>query len=274
MGVGAALREERLRQKLSLGEIALETRISQRYLEAIENEDFDRLPAPVFTRSFVRQYAAHLNVDPAPMLANLPPVDLDGAPMPDPQPKPRRSFRVGVAGGGIRWSSGFASLTWLLVAFGGAMFAYIHFNRPVSAKPNPVESTSRIANAPVRSAPPAAAPEMAAAPEPPPPSEPSVAPPAERPIQILLTARERSWVQVIADGKPAFVGTLNPRDSRSIGADELVRLVTGNAGGIEISLNGKPLEPIGPSGQIRTVRLTAEGLQFVRKTPPPPPDPL
>ena len=82
-------------------------------------------------------------------------------------------------------------------------------------------------------------------------------------------ARARPWVQVSADGKITFTGTLAAeRNQRNLGAEQ-VKLVTGNAGGLTISLNGKTLEPLGPTGQVRVVRLTAEGPQFLSKARPP-----
>ena len=142
----------------------------------------------------------------------------------------------------------------------------------------PPPSTAR--QTPVATAPPprnAAVPDPeGAATQPVKPAEASLAAMEEspaRPIRIVLTAHEPAWVQVVADGKTTFSGTLQPNDSRAIAADGQVKLVTGNAGGIGISLNGRTLEPIGPSGQVRTVKLTAEGLQFVQ-TPPTAPDPL
>ena len=85
---------------------------------------------------------------------------------------------------------------------------------------------------------------------------------------MILTAREATWVQVSVDGQTAFEALLHPNDTRAIAADAQVKLLTGNAGGLDISLNGKPLDPLGPRGQVRTVRLTAEGPQFVPQNPP------
>src|ERR1017187_2038567 len=61
--IGETLRRERLKRNLELGKIAAELRISARFLEAIEGEDFGKLPGGVFTKSFVRQYAAFLGLD-------------------------------------------------------------------------------------------------------------------------------------------------------------------------------------------------------------------
>ena len=46
-----------------------------------------------------------------------------------------------------------------------------------------------------------------------------------------------------------------------------MKIVAGNAGALTISLNGKTLEPLGPIGQVRVVRLTAEGPQFLVESP-------
>jgi cytoskeleton protein RodZ len=57
LSVGETLRAERLKRNLGLDQIASELKISSRFLEAIETEQFDKLPGGVFTKSFVRQYA-------------------------------------------------------------------------------------------------------------------------------------------------------------------------------------------------------------------------
>lgn len=61
--IGERLRQERLRRGLDLYAIAEQTKINPAMLEAIEADDFDRLPGSFFTRSFIRQYAHALGVD-------------------------------------------------------------------------------------------------------------------------------------------------------------------------------------------------------------------
>src|SRR5262249_13678907 len=90
--------------------------------------------------------------------------------------------------------------------------------------------------------------------------------PAE-PVQVVLTAHERTWVSVKVDGKSGYtyIGTLAPNESRAISAAEQMNIMTGNAGGISFSLNGNLLEPIGRHGQPRTLRLTAEGPELLTR---------
>ena len=61
--VGETLRRERLKRNLELEEISHELKISTRFLQAIENDQYDKLPGGVFAKSFVRQYARLLGLN-------------------------------------------------------------------------------------------------------------------------------------------------------------------------------------------------------------------
>ncbi len=61
--IGESLRQERVRRDLGLEQISRELKISSRFLEAIEDERFEKLPGGVFAKSFVRQYARYLGLD-------------------------------------------------------------------------------------------------------------------------------------------------------------------------------------------------------------------
>src|SRR2546425_4977853 len=67
--VGSYLRGLRQRRGVSLDEISRSTRIPQRYLEALEGDDFAPLPAPPFTRGFIRAYCQALHERPDEALA-------------------------------------------------------------------------------------------------------------------------------------------------------------------------------------------------------------
>ncbi len=82
-GIGAKLRQERLSLGRSVEDVARETRISEKFLDAIEREDFERLPGLLFTRNFVRQYAQSLRLDPDPLLAELPKPDESAVRLPE-----------------------------------------------------------------------------------------------------------------------------------------------------------------------------------------------
>jgi cytoskeletal protein RodZ len=69
--IGETLRGARLERGLEREAAARETKIRSRYLAALEEESFDLLPGEVYTRSFVREYAEFLGLDPKPLLEEL-----------------------------------------------------------------------------------------------------------------------------------------------------------------------------------------------------------
>ncbi|MFQ5878234.1 MAG: helix-turn-helix domain-containing protein, partial [Acidobacteriota bacterium] len=99
---GETLRRERELREISLREISDATKISMRYLEALEQDRFDILPGGLFNKGFIRAYAAYIGVDGEAMvncyLEQIAPpeagADLDArSPMPDvhrPARTPRR----------------------------------------------------------------------------------------------------------------------------------------------------------------------------------------
>lgn len=62
-GIGEKLRLEREARGIALRDISEQTRISMRYLEAIETDDYRRLPGGIFNRSFIRAYAKFVGYD-------------------------------------------------------------------------------------------------------------------------------------------------------------------------------------------------------------------
>jgi cytoskeleton protein RodZ len=63
IGIGATLREARKRRKVDLAEVEASIKIRVRYLQAIENEEWDALPGGAYTRGFIRTYAGYLGLD-------------------------------------------------------------------------------------------------------------------------------------------------------------------------------------------------------------------
>jgi len=84
--LGETLQRARQARGVTLDEVAGETRISRRYLEALENENFGLLPAPVYARGFLRIYARYLGLEPAELMP-LFPVGYIDEPRLEPWPK-------------------------------------------------------------------------------------------------------------------------------------------------------------------------------------------
>lgn len=71
MEIGILLKETREEKGFTLDDIQEKTKIQKRYLEAIEQEDFDVLPGKFYARAFIREYAEALELDPEIVLSNF-----------------------------------------------------------------------------------------------------------------------------------------------------------------------------------------------------------
>jgi uncharacterized iron-regulated membrane protein len=160
---------------------------------------------------------------------------------------------------------------------------------PVQSAPLPTPVASQPAPAPNSAAPPATAAEPAAAPVQSPESMPVEQKPLEQKpleqkplepkplpaaagvttpnpdatVHVEISAEETVWVLARADGKYLFSATMDPHATRTVEAVKEVTLRLGNAGGVTIMLNGKPVGPVGPKGQPRTIQFTSGGFQIV-----------
>jgi cytoskeletal protein RodZ len=83
--LGRVLFQARVGRGLTIEDAERDTRISKRYLEALEREDFSAFPAPFYARAFLRTYAQYLGLDAAQLLAALPHARLEPevAPLPE-----------------------------------------------------------------------------------------------------------------------------------------------------------------------------------------------
>ena len=86
--LGTLLVRAREARGLTIEDAERDTRISRRYLQALESEQFDVIPAPVYARGFLRSYSQYLGIDPQEALAMFPRED-DGVPATSPGPQRR-----------------------------------------------------------------------------------------------------------------------------------------------------------------------------------------
>jgi cytoskeleton protein RodZ len=295
--IGETLRRERQKRNLQLDQVSRELKISTRFLEAIEKEQFDRLPGGVFAKSFVRQYARMLDIDEeeaaAEVQRTLAPPTLSQFTEAAPKPVAPQTVEFAPRVDSIS-SRPFASGSWLpalalvVAVMLGCSLVYgwwqrDHRQASAASIPKPVRpATAQAANAapqlpapqpeasaPVQEAPPQPSGTEAsgASDKPSAATEPELQPSGAVKVEIT-TADEPVWILARTDGKFAFSGTLEPNQTRTVDADGTVLLRLGNAGGVAITVNGKPIPVVGPKGQVRTVQLTSGGFQIV--APPKP----
>ena len=238
---GDRLKREREMRGVSLEEISTATRIGTRFLEALETEQWDRLPGGVFNRGFVRAVARFLGLDEEDMVAEYALATNDQREvavwaLSPPAPPPGRNWRpsllvaIGIVFVGVAW-------------FGWNRFGYL---LPWSAGPDPATPHST-AKAPL--------------PEDPPAQPPSSANCGPLPLELKVDAGRTAQVTIVADGKKVFEGQMKPSKFEIYCAQEYFEVSANNSTALVIELNGQlQLLPALPD-QPGTIRLTRESLK-------------
>ena len=286
--IGDTLRRERLRRNLELPEIAQELKISSRFLQAIEEDRFDKLPATVFAKNFIRQYALLLELDgeelalqaqrileartvapefPPAFKPDLPEIPLDDVKPWDASGANRSS--------GSSWITAAALFVAAMLVCSGAYWWWerphqqavahvVEAPDPKVAKQPTLQPSTAVqpgATPASTSAPQSERPVETAAPQQPAAttvatSAATAAQPAAESnpnaaVRVEITAIDAVWVRARVNGKYLFSVTLQPHQTRNVDTDGAVELLLGNAGGASIALNGKPLALEGfPAGTI------------------------
>lgn len=269
---GETLRQERLARRITLEEISAQTKISVRLLQAIETEEFDRLPGGVFNVNFVRQYARHVGLDEEQVVGEF--RRLVATPE-----TPVAAPAVGAAE--YHWDKSDRRRSWIAAAVvaGIAGIVFLVWVRqqlaPRPAAPRVVEFPAPAPAAAEKQLPPPPAEKQL----PPPPAAkkppvPAPAPPApvstlDAALRVELAANDVVWVSAKADGRQALETILQPQQSRVVTAASMVRLLVGDAAALRVTLNGQPLPPLGAKGHVLTLELTAAGMRVVARNPDP-----
>jgi cytoskeleton protein RodZ len=280
--LGEKLRAQRISKGIELSQIASETRISSRYLQALESGDSKILPGAVFAKSFARQYARCVDLDESvieadlqlafPLEENLPTLeDLNqhrfGGPI-HVEPLPD------VVGASISlrpqmYKSAIALLLVVAACSGVYMGWQAWLTRQAAEPTSLVELRPPPLATP--SEPTSASPVSATAPAPEPASDTgSAAGELNAPgndgsgMAVQVVASERTWVSITVNGHSVFRGTLSANEARIIPGVQRAQMVIGNAGGVDVRTDGKSIGEIGPRGQVRVVLLTPEGTQILR----------
>ncbi len=218
MSFGENLRRERELRGISLHEIAEATKISARFLQALEQDRLDVLPGGIFPRAFLKQYARYLGLDPEKVAAEFQYLHAEALPEKWPAPRPPR------------WSPppGALFLGALAAAAAVLLFSY---RRSASGPP------VRAEQAPAASVP-AVLPSDRVYPPPRPAGPPAA---VSEGLVLTLTAQQSCWVEVRADGQTVINRVLNEGETETLAAQGELVLSVGNAGGV----------PLGRTGEVR-----------------------
>jgi len=241
MNLGTELRAARERAGFSLPQLAARTRIPLKTLEAIEENDFSKVPPGIFVRSFIRTYAQEVGVDPATAVSEY-------RAMMDPvSDLAQEQHEPAVADESVRPRALPIDLTESRPGWGYALIAaallvgWISMNRGDDPDPPDVAAaTTRV--------------ETAA------PVEPAQAVATTgNGIQIAVRAVQLCWIKATVDGQPAFAGVLQPGETQSFAAQRDLVLRVGDPAALSYSLNGRVGEPLGPARVPITVRFDSDG---------------
>lgn len=281
---GERLQREREMRGITLEEIAEATKIGTRSLRALEEQDFDKLPGGIFNKGFVRAYSKYLGIDEDQAVADYVTAVTDAqatgklkipeakAILDEPETSESEPIR-------IPW--GLLITVALIVVIGFASRSYYSKHglaklrrqpspsvQPSTPAPQPPVAAADAApaapstsqpNAPVTSTTPTPAPSTTPTSAPgTTQSQPSAKPKSPDAFIVKVHTKDDAWVEISADGKRVLSELLKANTDRVVKAEKEVVLVTGNAGGVEISRNDQLLPLLGLSGAKKTVTITAQ----------------
>ena len=261
--LGDLLRKTREDKGLSLKQAEEATRIRQEFLQALEDEEFERLPAPVYVKGFLRNYAVFLGLD-AQQLVSLyqepeaTPIATTAPAVLNEPLEPMRLRRLWPLAALAVAAALLVAAWWGYQRYFGAS-GPLRFGQPV-ATPTAVPTATSVPPSPTPAAP---TPTLTLTRQPTATLRPT-------PVGLELSIEvvgQRSWVLVLADGERAFAGILEPGAKDSWTARERIALRSGNAGAVRVTLNGRDLGLFGESGQVAEQEWTAPGVPTRTPTP-------
>jgi cytoskeletal protein RodZ len=260
--LGSYLRKEREARNFSLEEISSAIKIRKGILSAIENDDYTLLPPPVFVKGFLRAYANHIGLDCGEVMKKYKEVAGRYAEEEEEvgQQKRERPF--------------LKAFSIPLAAIGIVLLVIVYF---ISTRPSPSAKKEEAVSPPQSTAvsekksaetpaEPVSVPEKVKEQE-----SPSVFSQKEsgiavaegsevKKLNLVFKAREETWVGFRSDDEKSSQILLRSGDSYVLRADKIIRLKIGNAGGVDLSFNGKTLPGQGTSGEVVRLTLTEEGV--------------
>jgi|SRR5690242_10926978 cytoskeleton protein RodZ len=256
-GFGEVLRREREMRGVSRDEVCAATRISNRFLEALETEQWATLPGGIFNRGFVRAVARFLGLDEDDLLAEYDlamieqrsrPEALLSPPLPPPSTKTpqRHRFVLGTACVAILLGMGWFGWGWRYRTARRSTPASINVSLAVPTV-QPQEITPQENSSTASSAPAAAA---------------STSRNIEtQPLELKIEAGKETALSVSADGSKVFEGNMIAGQSRTFTAQDAIDISANDAGALLLELNGQTLAPLGAPGQPGNLTLTRSDLK-------------
>jgi len=255
--LGERFRAAREARGLTLSDVAEHIRIRSVYLAAIEDENWSAIGAPVYIRGFLRTYARFLGLDPEEVVAEF--NSAASAPPPPVPSAPGAPPKTTYLADEEAPARGLSPLIWAASLIAVVLIAIVVYNeatlrarQTVSAlpsnSPTAGSATSPTASTTTPAATPSGSP-LAADGSPPPGPSQSLSPAVPEVATLEVRVSAPSWLRVTVDGNVSMEGTFPAGTVRQFhGKSASLRI--GNAGGVEVIVDGKNLGKLGPAGDV------------------------
>ncbi|MBV8155517.1 MAG: helix-turn-helix domain-containing protein [Candidatus Eremiobacteraeota bacterium] len=239
--LGERFRAAREARGLTLSDVSEQIRIRSVYLAAIEEENWTAIGAPVYVRGFLRTYARFLGLDPEEVVSAF-----STGPQPAGVPAagertPARSSSAS-AERGAEPVGGVSLVLWGAAIVAILLIAFVVYNEVTMRQAGtvPIASVTEV---------PSVLPSNSGSPGADESALPSPAPGEDGAKSLALVLSAPSWLRVTVDGSVSMEGTFPAGTAKTFhGKNALVRI--GNAGGVEIYVDGKDVGKLGKPGDV------------------------
>lgn len=243
---GERLKRERELREVSLDELSKATRISNRFLQALENEDWEKLPGGVFGHGFVRAVARYLGLDENALLGEYDLARAGDLPLSPPKSEERIPSPP-------KWIPVVGLAVALLLAVGLFFAARYGWHRIAAYRASKRSGASAGASAGASSETvSASAPQSAAE------------TPADSPLELTISTSAATRVRILADDKLLLDRDLAAGETRRFAAKQRFEVSASDTSAVLLELNGKAMPPLGAPG---TFGRMVYSLEDLRKAP-------
>ncbi|OFV90809.1 MAG: hypothetical protein A3G76_03115 [Acidobacteria bacterium RIFCSPLOWO2_12_FULL_65_11] len=245
MDLGTRLKDARHGKGLTLEDLSAATRIPRHLLEALETNDFARLPSGLITRAHLRAYASRVGLNPEEVVDEYRSL---GAPQTDDGLTKLRAVYAARDAPGIDWrlTAGFAAVV-VLVAGIARVSGPPESDDPTTVA-SPLAAGTAAGTAPVSGNRPGSQPEDFGEEK------------AAR-VRLEIEARGPCWVSATADGRPVIHRLMQPNEHASVEAWRQIEVLVGDAAAFMYWVNDEPGRSLGEAAQVVTVQITPDNYQ-------------
>jgi cytoskeletal protein RodZ len=225
--IGGQLRQLRQQRQLTIEDLSIRTRIQPRLIQAIEEGHLEMLPEPVYVRGLVKRYGDSLGLNGLDISARVPHWAPEAATFEPTTKLQSTGFNPTIRINPLQIYIGYT----LAIICTGAVTSYLLNN---AIKPTAIASNAVLPRAAgiavVRS---------------------TNSQPAQKlaDVKVGIAIQSPTWAQIGIDGTTKFTGNLQPGMQLSWIATKQVTVNTNNAGGLLLSRDGQPAQPLGKVGQ-------------------------